>query len=37
MPASKNLSSAQVDAIYAYVKGRAEGRIPAGRPEKPRG
>lgn len=25
----------QIDAIYAYVKGRAEGRIPPGRPQPP--
>ena len=28
------LTDTQVDAIYAYVKGRADGKIPAGRPEK---
>ena len=38
MPAFKSLlTPEQIDAIYAYVKGRAEGRIPAGRPDKPRG
>ena len=30
------LTDPQVDAIYAYVKGRAEGRIAAGRPERPK-
>lgn len=36
MPAFKEiLSPEQVRAVYAYVKGRAEGRIPAGRPERP--
>ena len=25
---------AQTQAIYAYVKGRADGKIPAGRPER---
>jgi mono/diheme cytochrome c family protein len=29
------LTPEQIDAIYAYVKGRADGRIPAGRPERP--
>jgi mono/diheme cytochrome c family protein len=38
MPAFKSLlTPAQIDAIYAYVKGRAEGRLPAGRPDKPQG
>jgi mono/diheme cytochrome c family protein len=31
------LTDAQVDAIYTYVKGRAEGRIAAGRPQRPEG
>jgi mono/diheme cytochrome c family protein len=31
------LTDAQIDAIYAYVRGRAEGRIGPGRPEKPKG
>lgn len=36
MPAFKAiLSPEQVKAIYAYVKGRAEGRIQPGRPERP--
>ena len=36
MPAFKAiLTPEQVKAIYAYVKGRAEGRIPPGRPDKP--
>lgn len=35
MPALGTLLTAeQINAIYAYVKGRAEGRIPPGRPEK---
>jgi mono/diheme cytochrome c family protein len=35
MPAFKGqLQPAQVDAIYAYVKGRAEKRIPPGRPKR---
>jgi len=29
------LTPAQIKAIYAYVKGRAEGRIPPGRPDRP--
>jgi mono/diheme cytochrome c family protein len=29
------LTDAQIAAIYAYVKGRAEGRIAAGRPRRP--
>lgn len=36
MPAFKGiLTPEQVKASYAYVKGRADGRIPAGRPDKP--
>jgi mono/diheme cytochrome c family protein len=36
MPAFKTLLKPdQINAIYAYVKGRAEGRIPAGRPDRP--
>ena len=36
MPAFKQiLNSEQIKAIYAYVKGRAEGRIPPGRPGRP--
>jgi mono/diheme cytochrome c family protein len=36
MPAFKAiLNPEQIKAIYAYVKGRAEGRIAPGRPEKP--
>ena len=31
------LSDAQIEAIYVYVKGRAEGRIPPGRPQRPEG
>lgn len=30
------LTPEQVNAMYAYVKGRAEGRIPPGRPERPK-
>jgi cbb3-type cytochrome c oxidase subunit III len=38
MPAFKGvLTPDQVKAIYAYVKGRAEKRIPPGRPERPTG
>jgi len=29
---AKLLTDEQIDAIYAYVKGRADGRIPPGRP-----
>jgi mono/diheme cytochrome c family protein len=29
------LTDPQIDAIYAYVKGRAEGKIPPGRPQQP--
>jgi mono/diheme cytochrome c family protein len=36
MPAFKSiLTSDQIQAIYAYVKGRAEKRIAAGRPATP--
>jgi mono/diheme cytochrome c family protein len=36
MPAFKSLlTPEQINAIYAYAKGRAEGRIPAGRPDRP--
>ncbi|MBA3318899.1 MAG: cytochrome c [Gemmatimonadales bacterium] len=36
MPAFKEtVTPEQVDAIYAYLKGRAEKRIPAGRPQEP--
>jgi mono/diheme cytochrome c family protein len=36
MPAFKGtLTPDQIKAIYEYVKGRAEGRIPPGRPERP--
>jgi mono/diheme cytochrome c family protein len=30
---AKVLTDEQIDAIYAYVKGRADGRIPPGRPK----
>jgi mono/diheme cytochrome c family protein len=33
---AKVLTDEQVDAIYAYVKGRADGKLPAGRPERPK-
>jgi mono/diheme cytochrome c family protein len=35
MPAFKSLPADQIKAIYAYVRGRAEKRIPPGRPEEP--
>ena len=31
---AKVIDDAQAAAIYAYVKGRADGKIPAGRPER---
>jgi mono/diheme cytochrome c family protein len=34
-PFKETMTPEQVDAVYAYVKGRAEKRIPAGRPKKP--
>jgi mono/diheme cytochrome c family protein len=38
MPAFKEtMTPEQVDAVYAYVKGRADKRIPAGRPKEPAG
>lgn len=38
MPGFKGvLSPAQIQAMYAYLKGRADKRIPAGRPEEPKG
>ena len=38
MPAFKKIvTPEQVDAIYAYLKGRAEKKIPAGRPKDPKG
>jgi polar amino acid transport system substrate-binding protein len=38
MPAfKKTVTPEQVDAIYAYLKGRAEKKIPAGRPKEPKG
>jgi mono/diheme cytochrome c family protein len=38
MPAFKGLlSPTQIESIYAYVKGRADKRIPPGRPEQPAG
>ena len=37
MPAlAKTLTPEQIGAIYSYVRGRAEKKIPAGRPEEPR-
>lgn len=36
MPAFETqLTPGQINAIYAYAKGRAEGRIPPGRPDRP--
>lgn len=36
MPAFKSIMTpGQIDAVYAYVKGRAEKRIPSGRPDAP--
>lgn len=36
MPAFKSLvTPSQIDAMYAYVKARADGRIPPGRPDRP--
>ncbi len=36
MPAFKGtVEPAQVEAVYAYLKGRAEKRIPPGRPKRP--
>jgi mono/diheme cytochrome c family protein len=36
MPAfAKTMTPEQVEAVYAYLKGRAEKRIPAGRPNEP--
>lgn len=36
MPAFKGqLTPEDINAIYSYVKGRAENRLPAGRPERP--
>ena len=38
MPALKgSVEPAQVEAMYAYLKGRAEKRIPPGRPKNPQG
>jgi mono/diheme cytochrome c family protein len=38
MPAfAKTMTPEQVEAVYAYLKGRAEKRIPAGRPKEPAG
>ena len=38
MPAFKSIMSPeQIQAVYAYVKGRAEKRLPAGRPAAPAG
>jgi len=37
MPAfGETLSPEQIDAIYAYVKGRADKQIPPGRPKQPK-
>jgi mono/diheme cytochrome c family protein len=32
---AETMTPEQVEAVYAYLKGRAEKRIPAGRPEEP--
>ena len=38
MPAfSKVMTPEQIEAVYVYLKGRAEKRIPAGRPKEPAG
>jgi mono/diheme cytochrome c family protein len=38
MPAFKSIvTPSQIEAMYAYVKGRADKRIPPGRPEQPAG
>lgn len=37
MPAFGTLTPEQINAMYAYVKERAEGRIPPGRPDRPGG
>ncbi len=38
MPAFKDIMTPeQIEAVYAYVRGRAEKRIPAGRPKDPAG
>jgi mono/diheme cytochrome c family protein len=38
MPGFKSLTSPeQINAVYAYVKGRAEKRLPPGRPASPPG
>jgi mono/diheme cytochrome c family protein len=38
MPAFKSIMSPdQIQAVYAYVKGRADKRIPPGRPAQPTG
>jgi mono/diheme cytochrome c family protein len=38
MPAFKSLlTPGQIEAMYAYVKGRADKRIPSGRPDPPAG
>lgn len=38
MPAFKEvMAPEQVDAVYAYLRGRAEKRIPVGRPQQPAG
>ena len=36
-PFKDTMTPEQVDAVYAYLKGRAEKRIPAGRPKEPAG
>jgi mono/diheme cytochrome c family protein len=37
MPAfGKTVTPEQIDAMYSYVRGRAEKKIPAGRPDEPK-
>jgi mono/diheme cytochrome c family protein len=34
-PFKETMTPEQIDAVYAYLKGRAEKKIPAGRPKEP--
>jgi mono/diheme cytochrome c family protein len=36
-PFKATMTPEQIDGVYAYLKGRAEKRIPAGRPKEPAG
>jgi mono/diheme cytochrome c family protein len=36
-PFKETMTPEQIDGVYAYLKGRAEKRIPAGRPKEPAG